>query len=250
MSHYALLNNISHQHTKVMHYFSQELGDNQASALAFPTEFNELQKEYPILIRRDQPDGSYQASVLLGLEAGENLYLDPNLDSGWDAFYIPAQLERGPFLIGFQNQPGAAIEELTPVVHIDMAHPKVNEQHGQALFLSQGGNSPYLEHISARLQLIHKGMALAPVMFSAFSQLDLIEPATIEFSLSNGEKYRLTGNYCINTQRLAALSGAELDKLHHSGFLQLAFAMVNSMSNISRLIERKNRQLQHVHANR
>lgn len=240
MPRHALLNNIDHQHTRVLHRFSAEYGDNVASTLVFPTEFTELQKEYAILLRRDAEDNQYQAIALLGFAAEENVYLNSQHPSGWDARAIPASIEKGPFLIGFQRQSHDPDEAPEPVVHIDLDHPKISQQCGQQLFLSQGGNSPYLEHISARLQAIHQGLAIAPAMYAAFNALDLIEPVNIEFSLNNGEKYRLTGNYCLNAARLAALRGTQLEQLHQAGFLQLAYAMVNSMSNIRNLIERKN----------
>lgn len=251
MTRHVLLNNIDHQHTRAIHHFAAEYGDNLASTLVFPTEFNELQKEYPILARRDEASGQFQAIVLMGFAADENLYLSDQQPSGWDARYIPATIEKGPFLIGFSRTSGQSDEAADPVVHIDLDHPKVITNpgqppitnQGQPLFLPEGGNSPYLLHISAKLQAIHQGLALSSVMFSAFEQLELLEPVTIEFSLRNGDKRRLIGNYCINQSRLAALRGADLEKLHQSGFLQLAHAMVSSMSNIRDLIERKNRLL-------
>lgn len=243
MTRHALLNNIDHQNSRVIHYFSSDFGDNIASALVFPTEFTELQKEYPILIRRDDPQGHYQAIALLGFAADENLYLNDQHPVGWDAHYIPASLEKGPFLIGFQRSMGMQDEEPNAVVHIDMNHPKVSTEQGQQLFLSQGGNSPYLEHISARLQTIQQGAALAPLLFTALEKLELLEPVKIEFSLQNAEKIRLLGNYCINEQRLATLSAEDLTKLHRSGFLPLIYAMIFSMNNIRHLIERKNSRL-------
>ncbi|RVU33355.1 hypothetical protein EOE67_17320 [Rheinheimera riviphila] len=257
MTQHVLLNNIDHQHTRVIHHFGFDYGDNLASTLVFPTEFNELQKEYPILARRDEASGQFQAIVLMGFAADENLYLAAERPSGWDARYIPATIEKGPFLIGFSRNSGQGDAAEDPMVHIDLDHPKVisnqssnrsNQEsnqanQGQPLFLPEGGNSPYLLHISATLQAIHQGIALSSVMFSAFEQLALLEPVTIEFSLQNGDKRRLIGNYCIDQNRLAALRGADLEKLHQSGFLQLAHAMVSSMSNIRDLIERKNRRL-------
>lgn len=242
MPQHVLLNNINHQHTRVMHHFSSEFGDSLPSVQAFPTEFIELQKEYPILVRRDQSTGHYHAIALLGLAPDENLFLNNQHPTGWDAHYIPATIEKGPFLIGFQRNMEHQENILSPVVHIDMAHPKVSEQQGQRLFLPQGGNSPYLEHISTRLQAIHQGVELAPAMFAAFEKLQLLEPLNIEFSLDNGEKHRLLGNYAINESRLAMLDATELEQLHRAGFLQLVYAMVSSITNIRHLIERKNRQ--------
>ena len=243
MTRHVLLNNIDHHNTRVIHYFGPEFGDQLPSAPVFPTEFTELQKEYPILLRKDDPQGPYQAIVLLGFAANENLYLNSQLATGWDARTIPASIEKGPFLIGFQRQHSQQSDEPQAVVHIDMDHPKVSTHQGQQLFLSQGGNSPYLEHVSARLQTIHQGAAVAPVLFSALEQLELVEPVTIEFTLHNNEKVRLLGNYCINEQRLATLPAEALAKLQHSGFLALIYAMVFSMGNIRHLIERKNQSL-------
>lgn len=243
MTRHVLLNNIDHQNTRVIHYFGPEFGDNLHSALVFPTEFTELQKEYPILLRKDDPQESYQAIALLGFAAAENLYLNNQNSTGWDARYIPASIEKGPFLIGFQRSMGMPDEEPNAVVHIDINHPKVSVHQGQQLFLSQGGNSPYLEHISARLQTIHQGTVLAPVFYKALEQLELLEPVTIEFTLHNSEKIRLLGNHCINEQRLATLPADALVKLQQSGFLALIYAMIFSMGNIRHLIERKNSRL-------
>jgi hypothetical protein len=243
MTRHVLLNNIDHQDTRVIHYFGPEFGDNLHSALVFPTEFTELQKEYPILLRKDDPQGAYQAIALLGFAAAENLYLNNQHATGWDARYIPASIEKGPFLIGFQRSGALQDEKPDAVVHIDMAHPKVSTAQGQQLFLAQGGNSPYLEHISARLDTIHQGSVLAPVFYQALEQLELVEAVTIEFTLCTSEKVRLTGNYCINEQRLATLPAEALVWLQQSGFLPLVYAMVFSMSNIRHLIDRKNNSL-------
>jgi hypothetical protein len=238
MTNHVLLNNISHQNLKVVPRFSAEFGDNAGSVLAFPTEFIELQKEYPILFRRNSETKKYQATALLGLNKDENLFLDPNYGSGWAANYIPAIVAKGPFLIGMQSQDEGVSK--TPVIHIDLDHVKVSEQDGYPLFLEHGGNSPYLEHIASILNVIHEGMAIHDVMFNMFSELDLIEPIEIDIDLNIGEKHRLMGNYTINEEKLAALGGDQLEKLNKQGFLQLAYAVINSMTNIRKLTKMKN----------
>lgn len=243
MPQHVLLNNIDHQQTRVLHHFSAEYGDNLASVAVFPTEFSALQNEYAILAQHNAQDDSYQAIALLGLAANENLFLSAQHTNGWDARYIPAMLEKGPFRIGFQQQSGVAAQTAEAVIHLDLAHPKVSTQHGQQLFLAQGGNSPYLQHIASTLQRIHQGMALTAPMFSAFTRLGLLQPVNIEYSLNNGEKHRLSGHYCLDAAALATLDGNALQQLHQAGFLQLAFAMSHSVSHISHLIARKNSML-------
>lgn len=209
-----------------------------ASVLAFPTEFVELQKEYPILIRQNSESKKFQATALLGLNKDENLYLNPAYRSGWAANYIPAAIVKGPFLIGMQSEDEESGKN--PVVHIDLDHPKVSEQDGYPLFLEHGGTSPYLDHIASVLKVIHEGMATQDIMFSAFSELDLIEPVTIDIDLNNGEKRQLVGNYTINEEKLASLSGDKLEQLSKRGFLPLAYAVIASMTNIRKLIKIKN----------
>lgn len=238
MTNHVLLNNVSHQNLKVIPRYSAELGDNVASVLVFPTEFVELQKEYPILIRQNSESKKFQATALLGLNKDENLYLNPAYRSGWAANYIPAAIVKGPFLIGMQSEDEESGKN--PVVHIDLDHPKVSEQDGYPLFLEHGGTSPYLDHIASVLKIIHEGMATQDIMFSAFSELDLIEPVTIDIDLNNGEKRQLVGNYTINEEKLASLSGDKLEQLSKRGFLPLAYAVIASMTNIRKLIKIKN----------
>lgn len=238
MANNVLLNNVSHQNLKVISRFGAEFGDNVGSVLVFPTEFIELQKEYVILFRKNADTRGFHASVLLGLGQNENFFLNANLESGWNAGYIPAVIAKGPFLIGFQAQEPNAGK--TPVIHIDLDHPKVSKEKGAALFLELGGNTPYLEHIASVLNIIHQGMAVQDRMFALFAELDLIEPIDIDIDLNNGQRYQLTGNYTINEEKLHSLGGDQLERLNKSGFLQLAYAVIASMTNIRRLTEIKN----------
>lgn len=237
MANTVLLSNVVHHQLKVNTSFGAEFGDNINSALAFPTEFLELQKEYPILFRQHPETGKYQAVVLLGLEKSENLFLNPASKTGWAAHYIPAAVAKGPFLIGMQSQDSG--DTTIPVIHIDLDHPKVNHEQGYPLFLEHGGNSPYLEKIASVLKIIHQGVAIQDGMFKLFSELNLIEPVDIDINLHDGEKLRLLGYSTIHEERLMALDGEKLEKLNKLGFLSLAFAVIASMTNIRRLTEIK-----------
>lgn len=239
MANTVLLNNLAHQDLKVVTRFGAEFGDNVSSALAFPTEFIELQKEYPILFRKNPETQKFHATVLLGLSQGENLFLNPTVKAGWDAYYIPAVIARGPFLIGFQSDAG---NNKVPVIHIDLDHPKANGEKGYPLFLEHGGNGPYLDHIASILKIIHEGIAVQDAMFNAFTELGLIESVDIEVDLHSGEKQRLVGNFTINEEKLMALGGEQLAKLNKLGFLPLAYAVISSMTNIRKLTEIKNKK--------
>ena len=76
MARYELLNNITHKDLRVVTRFGREFGDETGMVPAFPTEFAELQREYPIFFRRQTGEsGQWQAVALLGFDQKENLFL-------------------------------------------------------------------------------------------------------------------------------------------------------------------------------
>jgi hypothetical protein len=237
MAKHLLLNNITHKDLKIIARYAAAFGDNIGSTLTFPTEFADVHREYPILFQKNPDTGKFQSVVLLGLKSDENLFLDEL--GGWKANYIPAVIERGPFLIGFQDQSRDGGSERTPVIHVDMEHPRISETEGEAVFLDHGGLSPYLEKISKILNRIYDGMQISDAMFAAFAELDLIEPVNLEIELNDREVYRLRNNYTIHREKLANLRGADLERLNRSGFLRCAFLAVESLGNIQRLVQLK-----------
>lgn len=246
MARHVLLNNVEHKDLKVKTSYSTAFGDNVASTLTFPTEFGDIQKEYPILFQKNRETGRYQSIVLLGFKKGENLFLEDNsagTKSGWNANYVPGVIARGPFLIGFQDQTSQGGLDREPVIHIDVDNPRVSVDEGEPLFREFGGMSPYLEKVSNILRGIHEGMVINDAMLAAFESYDLIEPVTIKIELINGEKYSLEGNFTISEERLRNLSGSALEQLNKVGFLQGAFLVISSLGNVKKLIDIKNAKL-------
>jgi SapC len=237
MTNTVLLDNVTHKDLRVRTGYSAAFGDNINLALVFPTEFVFVQREYPILFRRDA-QGEFQAVALLGLDKSENLFLD---GSGWNARYVPAVQQRGPFLIGLHRKEAGAPDS-QPMVHVDLDHPRISMTEGEPVFLRHGGNSPYLDHATRMLQLIYHGAELARPMFAAFEEAGLIESMEAEVNLDARVKYKLPGFFTIDQDRLAALDGAALERLNRPGYLQLAIFVVHSLGNVQWLIELKNRR--------
>lgn len=239
MTNYVMLNNVQHFNLKVKNRFLKSCGDNNAAVMTFPTEFADIQREYPILFVKDEVTANYQAVALLGLQADENLFLneDVSAGNGWLGNYVPAIVARGPFIIGMSDDGDT---ESAPLVFVDLDSPKVSDQEGEALFLPMGGSTPYLERIVRALGAIQQGKMIADVMYAQFDALNLFEPITIEADLSSGEKYRIEHYYTISQERLAGLSGAELEILNRAGFLQGIFLVLSSLSNMQKLIDIKN----------
>ena len=80
MVRYELLNNVAHKDLRVVLRSGAEFGDEVGVVPAFPTEYAELQREYPLFLRKDPESGEYHSVALLGFENNENLFLQ---DGRW-----------------------------------------------------------------------------------------------------------------------------------------------------------------------
>ncbi|MEJ1960295.1 MAG: SapC family protein [Gammaproteobacteria bacterium] len=239
MAKHALLNNVAHRNLRVITRHSAELGDNVSSVVTFPTEWGDVQREYPILFRKDAASGELISVALLGFGSNENLFLD---ESGWHASYIPGIVARGPFLIGFQEREIEGELKQEPVIHVDLDNPRISSTEGEQVFLPNGGNSRYIERIATILNGIREGLDASKAMFAAFTALDLIEPLRLQIQISAEEQHNLHGYFTINEEKLANLDGATLERLNRAGFLQGAFLVLASLNNVKKLIDMTHRR--------
>lgn len=240
MARYELLNNVAHKDLRVTTGFGRPFGDEVGMVPAFPSEYAELQREYPIFFRKDQQTGQWQSVALLGFEQRENLFLQ---DDRWNAAYLPGAVAKGPFLIGFQEQRIEGELRQEPVMHVDLDHPRVSHTEGEPVFLPQGGNSPYLEHIAGVLRGIRNGTEFGEAMFSAFDSMGLIQPVHLDVQLDEQHRVSVNGLYGIDREKLAALDAASLLRLNQAGFLEGAYLVLASLHNMRRLMAEKQRRL-------
>ncbi|WP_277970724.1 SapC family protein [Sphingomonas echinoides] len=227
----VLLNNVDHHDVGIVTTRGAPWGDHVNEVTVFPTEFEALARDYTILFRRSG-NGALRASVLLGLDRGENLFVE---DGSWNARFVPALMQRGPFSIGVPP-PGEPGE---PMIHIDLADPRVSRTTGEPVFRDHGGNAPYLDHVSGILRTIYAGEQITPAMMQAFAEAGLIEEATLDLDLGNGRRYAIADVCFLSADRFAALDGPALAKLHAGDFLRCAVWAISSLGNLSSLLDRK-----------
>ena len=233
----VILDNVTHKDLRVLTGHSAMFGDNLNQVLIFPSEFADIQREYPIFFRRNEA-GAFQAIALLGFDRDENLFLD---DKGWNARYIPAVQNRGPFLIGFRDGEGEdGSTQRVPMILLDPEHPRLSQTEGERLFLAHGGNAPQLERYTQALRAIHLGISINDAMFAAFLDAGILAPVKVEVKLDDTIEYNIPDLFSINSDSLRDLKGAALGKLHAGGHLALAFYVAGSIGNVARLIELKN----------
>lgn len=234
MSQSVLLNSVDHKDLRVIPGRGAAWGDNVMFSLTFPQEFRHVQAHYPIVFRPTDDATGYEALALFGFETGENLFLGSRESSGWDAHYIPLNIERRPFLIGRHG------DELN--IHIDPEHPRLSRTEGEELFLPYGGTSPYLERIQSVLLTLHQGLQAMPAFVAALREHELLESFVADIELGDGSQHRLIGFYTINEERLQALSGAALEALQRAGHLEAIYMAIASLSNFRDLIARRERR--------
>ncbi len=228
------LNNVDHHDLRVITRRGPEFGDTVNQVLAFPNEFESLQRHYPIVFRKSV-EGPVRPVAVLGLAREENLFLDGA--GGWLAdTYVPAAMDRGPFSIAAPDDPAGEAR-----IRVDLGHPRVSREEGAPVFLSQGGHSAYLEHVVGVLGTIYAGHKLFEPMLEAFERAELLRPAQLQARVSETETYAISHVSVVDATRLAALDGAALEELGRGGFLHAAFMAAASLGNLQRLAERKAR---------
>lgn len=240
MSRHELLDNVRHKDLKIdRSYIPNSVFDTHVARI-FPVELGALQAEYPLFFTRNASTGHFDLIALLGFDETENLYLD---EQGWLAQRVPLSIERGPFLIGFQEQTEGGVPVQVPVIHVDMDHPWVSEADGEPVFLPHGGESPLLEQVNTLLATIHAGHQASETFSQLMVGLDLIESLDLEVEFDNGSRHALKGLYTIHEERLAELNANSLASLHEKGALRDIYMMLASLPQLGRLVERKNLKL-------
>lgn len=234
MSRYEVLDREKHRQLRVKTGYGAALGDAVTYVMTYPMEFRDIQGCYPILFTKDPNTGGFLAAAVFGFEADQNLFLQ---DAGWDASYVPIMVRRQPFLIATSGRG----DNETPVVSLDLDHPRVSQSEGEALFDSEGGSTEFLDQKIALLDKLHRGLQHGKGFIDALLQHELLEQITLDIAFNDGSKKTLQGFYTIAEERLYQLRGDVLESLNRAGYLQPVFMAVASLSRTRDLIERQNR---------
>jgi len=239
MSKHAILNNVEHKNLKVITTSSAVFGDDVMYTHIYPFEFRHVQADYPIVFAKDDKQNFF-ALALFGFSEKENLYLKEQ-ENG--KVYLPILQQRGPFYIGFQQDSNNPSADKKMVISIDTANPRVSETDGESLFLPHGGHSDYTDHIITILKAMHDGQAINQSFMQLLEKNNLLESFNIDITLENQETHRLAGFYTINESVLAELPSDVVAEMNKTGALQAIYMTLASMSNIPKLIDRKNTSL-------
>ncbi|MXO70689.1 SapC family protein [Alteraurantiacibacter buctensis] len=226
----VLLNNVDHHDLKIRPGSAGETGSAVNQVLVLPTEFEAVQREFPIILREDS-QGKIRPVALLGLAQGQNAFLDAA--GNWTSAHVPLMVQRGPFSIVAPEHGNG-----DPMIQVDLADPRLSREEGAPLFLPHGGQAPYLQKMADVLRAIWLGHQLLDPMVAAFSAAGLLRPVNLELRTGEHEVFAIANAITVDRERLAGLDGAALEKLNREGFLQSAFMIAASLGNVQALVNR------------
>ena len=234
MTNIQTVNYELHKNTRV----NPRIEHNTGVALIAPGEVLEAQREFPILFRKHGETGQLFMTALLGFQQDENLFVDK--DGKWQADYIPASIQAGPFLVGLDK---TNPEQPQLALCINTEDPRVGDESGELIFDANGSPSAHMENVRANLMKSQQGLTETKKITDAFLALDLIEPINIEIEFIDKMKINFSGAYTINAEKLATLDAQTLKRLNDDGHLALAYFIAGSLGNVRKLINRKNQRI-------
>lgn len=235
-----MLTSDQHQSVAVDTRARPEYGDMVNRAIALSAEFNELHREYPLLLRKTAEAPGFVAHAILGFEKDENLFVT---EDRWTTTFVPATLARGPFSLGYIRGEDGGNAPAGVKIMIDDQHPRLRAG-GQPVFLPLGGETPYLQGIKRVLQTVDAGLRADRVFYRELLAMELLEEVKIQISVFPELRYDFSGYYSINQEKLAALTGEQLLELHRQGLLGPVYFLISSLGNFQRLVNLKIARLQ------
>jgi hypothetical protein len=235
----TILNNEDHRSTKVDTRASADYGDLVNRAVALSSEFNDLHKEFPLLVHRGA-EGDYTAHAILGLDRDENLFVEGDR---WITTTMPASMARGPFSLGYVRREESDARPPDMKVMIDEQHPRLRAE-GLPVFLPLGGDSAYLEGVKRVLQLVDAGLAFDRVLYPELLAMGLLEEVNIQVAVNSELKYDFNGYYTVGVEKLGEMGGDQLQRLNRLGLLPPIYSLISSLGNFQKLINLKIARLQ------
>ena len=192
-------------------------------------EFTRAASVYPIVFVEDPNADSFRPIVLLGLDAGENLFV--GADGKWQASYIPAIIRRYPFALARVQQ-----NEDQFTVCVDEGSPLLVDQAdgAQALFSGEGEPTEVIDRVKRYLGELQQMEVFTQGFCEFLSSHNLFTP--LNMRVRQGEALKqITGCYVVNEERLNNLSETAYLEMREKRYMAAVYAHLTSLSQIERL---------------
>lgn len=191
------------------------------------SEIPSLLDGYPLAFIA-RPAGGYQLGVMLGISAGENLFLDAQ--GRWRVNYVPSYFRAYPFALGTATVDGQNRTLLCCNQRSGLYREAPDESRGELRFFDDAGQlQPLMRKLLAFLQSTQAEMRKTQQAVDALQAAGLIVPWT-----ENAEQAAAALNkpwpLCrVDAAALAALDQQALVSLRDVGALPIAYAQLFSV---------------------
>lgn len=191
-------------------------------------EFARVASIFPIVFLEDKEKDEFRPVVLLGLNAGENLFVDAA--GKWQGSYVPAIIRRYPFALTPSGQDGQY------VVCIDEASALVTDTEGAALFDEKGEPTQVIENVKRYLAELQQMDALTHNFCKFLAANNMFTP--LNMRVRDHDKVKnVSGCYVINEERLNNLSDERFLEIKSKSYLAPLYAHLISLAQTERLVK-------------
>lgn len=191
-------------------------------------EFARAASIFPIVFLEDKEKDEFRPVTLLGLNAGENLFVDA--EGKWQASYVPAIIRRYPFALS----PAAQNDQY--VVCIDEGSKLVSDTEGNALFDDKGEPTQVIENVKRYLGELQQMDVLTREFCKFLAAKNLFTPLNMRVREGNKVK-NVAGCYVVNEERMNNLSDELFLEIKNKGYLAPLFAHLISLAQTERLVK-------------
>ena len=222
----APINKEQHAKLKVKPMDSFDFAREFHIASLMAHEFVRAAAVYPIVFIEDKAKDAFRPVVLLGLNEGENLFVDAA--GKWQASYVPAIIRRYPFALASTGTEGQF------TVCIDEDSPVVGKKDGDPLFDEKGEPTQIIENVKRYLGELQQMEAFTREFCQYLASQNLFTPLNMRVRQDQQIK-NITGCYVVNEERLNNLSDSSFLDLRNKRYLVAIYAHLTSLSQIERL---------------
>jgi len=197
------------------------------------TEFALAARDYPIVFTSGDGGKSFAPVAVLGMGAGENLYV--NADGWVPHVYVPAYARRYPFCMAKVTLNN--VVQQNRMICVEKA--RLDDSGGEAMFDAQGEPSPIWRNMQRLLSEYEAELGRGRVLCSILADYELLEPFTMQAKPVKGDALQLTGMHRVDEKKIEHLDVGKFKNLAKKGILGRIYAHLLSLENFSRLLERR-----------
>lgn len=196
-------------------------------------EFSRAAGVYPVVFVEDKDKDQFRPVALLGLEAGENLFVGAG--GRWEAGYVPAIIRRYPFALAGTGEEGRY------TICIDEGSELVSQTEGQPLFDAQGEPTAVIDNVKRYLSELQQMDLLTREFTQWLTAHNMLTPLNMRVREQDKVK-NIAGCWVVNEERLNNLSDERFLELRSKRFLPAIYAHLVSLSQIERLVTLKDKR--------